>query len=296
MNTKTVIVTGANSGMGLATAKELALQGYRVVMACRNEEKGRIALQEVKSATGSKQIELMQLDLSSLHSVRNFVSQFMASHPRLDVLINNAGVVCLKREETSDGFEMTLGVNHLGHYLLTRLLIPALKAAPKARIINVSSGAYKSGKIHQEDPNLTKRYNVIKSYSQSKLANILFTRELAERLEGTGITVNALHPGAVGTNIGIDRTTGFGTAIMAVVKKLPFFLTPEEGASTAIYLATHPEVREITGQYFYEQKIQELKPHAMDKNTARFLWDWSAQQTGLPMELDEEKYDLGEPK
>ncbi|WP_211748826.1 SDR family oxidoreductase [Paenibacillus sp. Marseille-Q4541] len=285
MNTKIAIVTGANSGMGLATSIELALQGYHVVMACRNEERGRIALDEAITATGSKQIELMKLDLGSLHSIRNFAAQFMDTHSKLDVLINNAGVVCLKREETSDGFEMTLGVNHLGHYLLTRLLIPALKAATQARVINVSSGAYKAGKIHLEDPNLTKRYNVIKSYSQSKLANIMFTRELAERLDGTNITVNALHPGAVGTNIGINRTTGFGTAIMAVVRKIPSFLTPEEGARTAIYLAIHPEVNGITGEYFYQQEIQELKPHAMDKSVSNFLWSWSAEQTGLPEEL-----------
>ncbi|MBD7966614.1 SDR family oxidoreductase [Paenibacillus gallinarum] len=286
MNTKIAIVTGANSGMGLATSMELALQGYHVVMACRNEERGRIALKEAITATGSKQIELMKLDLGSLHSIRSFVSEFTANHPKLDVLINNAGVVCLRREETSDGFEMTLGVNHLGHYLLTRLLIPSLKAAAEARVINVSSGAYKVGKIHREDPNLKKRYHVIKSYSQSKLANILFTRELAERLQGTNITVNALHPGAVGTNIGINRTTGFGTAIMAMVRKIPSFLTPEEGARTAIYLAVHPEVKGITGEYFYEQEIQELKPNALDKETATFLWNWSAQQTGLPIEIE----------
>lgn len=287
MSTKIAIVTGANSGMGLATSMELALQGYHVVMACRNEERGRIALSEAISATGSKQIELMKLDLGSLHSVRSFVSEFTAAHPKLDVLINNAGVVCLRREETSDGFEMTLGVNHLGHYLLTRLLVPSLKAATEARVVNVSSGAYKAGKIHQEDPNLKKRYHVIKSYSQSKLANIMFTRELADRLQGTNITVNALHPGAVGTNIGVNRTTGFGTAIMAIVRKIPSFLTPEEGARTAIYLAVHPEVRGITGEYFYEQKIQELKANALDKNTAVFLWNWSAQQTGLPIEIEE---------
>lgn len=286
MKSKTAIVTGANSGMGLATTIELALQGYHVIMACRSEERGRKALNEAIAATGSKQIELMPLDLGSMNSIRRFAEQFQSVHEKLDVLINNAGVVSLKREETSDGFEMAIGVNHLGHYLLTRLLLPSLLHATEGRVVNVASGAYKFGKIHQEDPHLTKGFNVVKSYGQSKLANVLFTRELAYRLEGTGITVNALHPGAVGTSIGVNRNTGFGTKIMAFLAKTPLFLSPEEGARTAISLAIRPEVKGVTGEYFYEEKIQELKPHAMDEATSQFLWNWSAEQTGLPYDLE----------
>lgn len=229
MSNQTAIVTGANSGMGLATTIELARQGYRVIMACRSEKRGQEALQEAVRQSGSSAIELMLCDLGSLDSIRQFAGTFRERHDHLDVLVNNAGVVMVKRKETSDGFEQSIGINHLGHFLLTLLLIEPLKAAKQGRVVNVSSGAYKAGKIHFEDPHLHKGYNPIKSYAQSKLANVLFTRALASKLSGTSVTVNCLHPGAVGTSIGVDRNTGFGTRIMAFAGKLPFFLSPEEG-------------------------------------------------------------------
>lgn len=281
MSNQTAIVTGANSGMGLATTIELARQGYRVIMACRSEKRGQEALQEAVRQSGSSAIELMLCDLGSLESIRQFARTFRERHDRLDVLVNNAGVVMIKRKETSDGFEQSIGINHLGHFLLTLLLIEPLKAAKQGRVVNVSSGAYKAGKIHFEDPHLHKGYNPIKSYAQSKLANVLFTRALARKLSGTSVTVNCLHPGAVGTSIGVDRNTGFGTRIMAFVGKLPFFLSPEEGARTAIYLATSPEVVGITGRYFYQQKEQQLKAHAVDDASAERFWTWSEEQVGL---------------
>ncbi|MEK4361573.1 SDR family oxidoreductase [Paenibacillus sp. FSL M8-0212] len=281
MSNQTAIVTGANSGMGLATTSELARQGYRVIMACRSEKRGQEALQEAVRQSGSSAIELMLCDLGSLESIRQFARTFRERHDRLDVLVNNAGVVMIKRKETSDEFEQSIGINHLGHFLLTLLLIEPLKAAKQGRIVNVSSGAYKAGKIHFEDPHLHKGYNPIKSYAQSKLANVLFTRALARKLSGTSVTVNCLHPGAVGTSIGVDRNTGFGTRIMAFVGKLPFFLSPEEGARTAIYLATSPEVVGITGRYFYQQKEQQLKAHAVDDASAERFWTWSEEQVGL---------------
>ncbi|OMF16512.1 short-chain dehydrogenase [Paenibacillus amylolyticus] len=281
MSNQTAIVTGANSGMGLATTIELARQGYHVIMACRSEKRGQEALQEAVRQSGSSAIELMLCDLGSLESIRQFARTFRERHDRLDVLVNNAGVVMVKRKETSDGFEQSIGINHLGHFLLTLLLIEPLKAAKQGRVVNVSSGAYKAGKIHFEDPHLHKGYNPIKSYAQSKLANVLFTRALAGKMSGTSVTVNCLHPGAVGTSIGVDRNTGFGTRIMAFVGKLPFFLSPEEGARTAVYLATSPEVVGITGRYYYQQKEQQLKAHAVDDASAERFWTWSEEQVGL---------------
>lgn len=281
MSIQTAIVTGANSGMGLATTIELARQGYRVIMACRSEKRGQEALQEAVRQSGSSAIELMLCDLGSLESIRQFAHTFRERHDRLDVLVNNAGVVMVKRKETSDGFEQSIGINHLGHFLLTLLLIEPLKAAKQGRVVNVSSGAYKAGKIHFEDPHLHKGYNPIKSYAQSKLANVLFTRALARKMSGTSVTVNCLHPGAVGTSIGVDRNTGFGTRIMAFVGKLPFFLSPEEGAQTAVYLATSPEVVGITGRYYYQQKEQQLKANAVDDASAERFWTWSEEQVGL---------------
>ncbi|WP_440117526.1 SDR family oxidoreductase [Paenibacillus sp. QZ-Y1] len=281
MSIQTAIVTGANSGMGLATTIELARQGYRVIMACRSEKRGQQALQEALRQSGSNAIELMLCDLGSLDSIRHFAQTFRERYDTLDVLINNAGVVMVKRKETSDGFEQSIGINHLGHFLLTLLLIEPLKAAKQGRIVNVSSGAYKAGKIHFADPHLHHGYNPIKSYAQSKLANVLFTRALAHKVADTRITVNCLHPGAVGTSIGVDRNTGFGTRIMALAAKLPFFLSPEEGAQTAIYLATSPEVAGVTGRYFYQQKEQQLKAHATDDATAERFWTWSEEQVGL---------------
>ncbi|CAH1203244.1 SDR family oxidoreductase [Paenibacillus sp. JJ-223] len=281
MSIKTAIVTGANSGMGLATTIELAKQNYRVVMACRSEERGRQALQEALRESGSTHIELMLCDLGSLDSIRRFARGFRERYDTLDVLVNNAGVVMTKREETKDGFERCIGINHLGHFLLTLLLIEPLKAAEQGRIVNVSSGAYKAGKIHWDDPHLRQGFNPIKSYAQSKLANILFTRILARKLSHTRITANSLHPGAVGTSIGVNRNTGFGTRIMAFMGKLPFFLTPAEGARTAIYLATSPDVQGISGAYFYREKEQELKPHVLNDAEAERFWTWSEQQVGL---------------
>lgn len=275
------IVTGANSGMGLATTIELARKGYHVIMACRSEQRGQEALQEALRQSNSTAIELMLCDLGSLDSIRKFAHSFNERYDMLDVLMNNAGVVMVKRKETSDGFEQSIGINHLGHFLLTLLLIPPLRRAQQGRIVNVSSGAYKAGKIHFEDPHLHKRYNPIKGYAQSKLANVLFTRILARKVADSRITVNCLHPGAVGTSIGVDRNTGFGTRIMAIVGKLPFFLTPEEGAKTAIYLATSPEVAGVTGKYFYQQKEQKLQAHATDDAVAERFWTWSEQQVGL---------------
>ncbi|WP_405080054.1 SDR family oxidoreductase [Paenibacillus chitinolyticus] len=279
MKHKIMMVTGANSGMGLATTIALARQGAKVVMVCRSEERGQSALREAIAASGSREIELMQCDLGSLRSIRSFAADFKSRYDHLDVLINNAGVVSLKRETTSDGFEAMMGVNHLGHFLLTNLLLGPLKRAEQGRIVVVSSGAHKIGKIRWEDPYLTKGYTVWTGYAQSKLANILFAKELAARLKGTAVTVNALHPGAVGTQIGVDRNTGFGKSVLAMLR--PFFLTPAQGAETAVYLAVSDNVSCATGEYFYRKKIAPVSARAKDKELAAKFWDWSVREVGL---------------
>ncbi|MEO3947764.1 SDR family oxidoreductase [Gorillibacterium sp. CAU 1737] len=279
MRQKIAVVTGANSGMGLATTIQLAKQGATVIMACRSRERGEAARAEAVRQSGSTAIELFLCDLGDLASIRSFADTLTGRHPVIDLLINNAGVVNLKRETTQEGFEAMLGVNHLGHFLLTLLLLDALQKAPSARIINVSSGAHKIGRIDFANPHLTRGYNVIRGYAQSKLANILFTKELARRLAGTHVTVNALHPGAVATNIGMDRKTGFGKRILALLR--PFFLTPEQGAETALYLATSDEAAGVSGEYYYRKKPAPVSVRAEDAALARELWTWSEQEVGL---------------
>ncbi|WP_257349461.1 SDR family oxidoreductase [Pseudalkalibacillus decolorationis] len=279
MQNKNVIITGANSGMGLATTVNMAKRGYQVIMACRDPKRGERALQEAKQQSGSDRIELLICDLGSLESIRAFVEKFRANYDRVDVLINNAGVVSVKRETTSDGFESMMGVNHLGHFLLTNLLLDLLISAPQGRIIVLSSGAHKIGRIQFDDPYLSKGYRVWKGYAHSKLANILFTKELARRLKDTNVTTNCVHPGAVGTSLGVNRKTGFGKSVHTLLRS--FFLTPAEGAETAIYLASSDEVRAISGEYFYKKKIAPVSSRAKDPELAKKLWIWSEQEVGL---------------
>lgn len=282
MMQKNVLITGANSGMGLATTIEMAKRGYDVVMACRNEERGNKALEEAKKQSGSDHIELLICDLGSLDSIRSFVSAFKAKYKKLDVLINNAGIVTINHETTKNGFEKMFGVNHLGHFLLTILLLDEIKASEQGRIVVLASGAYKIGKIHFENLGLIKGFNVFKGYAQSKLANILFMQELSKRLEGTNVTVNAVHPGAVSTSLGVNRDTGFGKMVHTLLR--PFFQSPAEGAETAIYLATNSEVESVSGDYFYKKKQKELSSRGKDFVIAGKLWERSAKEVRLNKE------------
>jgi NAD(P)-dependent dehydrogenase (short-subunit alcohol dehydrogenase family) len=274
-----VLITGANSGMGKATALELAKTGARIVMLCRSKQRGEAALEEVKAGSGSPDIDLMLCDLASLQEIRAFCKTFSERYQRLDVLVNNAGVILPGRQVTRDGWEMQFGVNHLGHFLLTNLLLDLMKKSAPSRIVNVSSGAHKIGKIFFTDVNLTDNYSVWRAYAQSKLANILFTYELARRLDGTGVTVNCLHPGAVATEMGISRETGFGRLITSLLK--PFFQTPRQGADTAIYLAESPEVQRVTAQYFFRKKPVSSSRTSYDRETALRLWELSCRLTGM---------------
>lgn len=276
---KIALVTGANSGMGLATTVKLAKQGMHVVMLCRNPRKGKVAWISAKEQSRSQEITLMNADLGSMESIREFAAEFKKKFDHLDILVNNAGVVSLKRQLTDDGFESQLGVNHLGHFLLTNLLLDELKKAQEGRIVVVSSGAHKWGKIDFDDPHFEKGYNVAKGYGRSKLANVLFTKALAKRLEGTNVTVNAVHPGAVATDLGVNRKTEFGRSITRVLK--PFFQTAEEGAETAVYLATSNEVANVSGRYFYKMKEADVSKDAKNEWLAEELWGWSEERVGL---------------
>lgn len=280
LNGKIALVTGANSGMGMATTKVLADMGATVVMLCRNEKRGIEAL-HILSEKSERKLDVMFCDLGDFSSVRTFADAFHEKYEKLDILVNNAGFISLDRQTTKDGLERQFGVNHIGHFLLTMKLIDLFE--DDGRIVNVASGAHKTGNIHFEDINLTKGFNVIKAYSQSKLANVLFTRELAKRLKSKNITVNCCHPGAVATNIGISRETGFGKTITGMLK--PFFQTPEQGARTAIFLATSEEVKEITGEYFYKCKIAKSSIKSKDMDLAKRLFEFSEQIVG-------EKYQL----
>ncbi|KAL1783056.1 retinol dehydrogenase 14 [Sigmodon hispidus] len=285
MHGKTVLITGANSGLGRATAAELLRLGARVIMGCRDRSRAEEAagqlLQELGQAGGQEpnasegQLIVKELDLASLRSVRAFCQELLQEEPRLDVLINNAGVFQCPYMKTEDGFEMQFGVNHLGHFLLTNLLLGLLKSSAPSRIVVVSSKLYKYGDINFEDLNSEQSYNKSFCYSRSKLANILFTKELARRLEGSNVTVNVLHPGIVRTNLGRHIHIPLLARPLFNLVSWAFFKTPLEGAQTSIYLASSPEVEGVSGRYFGDCKEEELLPKAMDESVARKLWDIS---------------------
>ena len=270
---RTIIVTGGNSGIGKEAAVELAAMGATVVVAARNRAKGEAALAEIKSRSGSDRVELGDLDLASIASIRAFADGFLATHDRLDVLLNNAGLTLRKRAETTDGFEMTFGVNHLGHFLLTALLRDRLVASAPARVINVASDAHRfARRLDFDDLMATKRYRPFLTYARSKLANILFTRELARRLDGTGVTANALHPGFVASNFAREGDTGkLGNAAMIVGR--PFAISAAKGAQTSVFLASSPNVDGVTGQYFAKSTLAKASAAANDDDAAaKRLW------------------------
>lgn len=270
------IVTGANSGMGKATVAALADKGYEVIMLCRDSLRGQAAYHSLLEEKQGRNIKLMLCDLGNYKSIRNFAEEVKQQYETIDLLINNAGFISLDRQLTDEGVERQFGINHLGHFLLTNLLLSHMKEG--ARIVVVASGGHKAGKIHFEDINLVHGYNVVKAYGQSKLANVLFTRELAARLKDRKITVNCCHPGAVATNMGVSRDTGFGKTITGMLK--PFFLTPAEGAKTALFLATDPSVKDVTGQYFYKCQIAKSSKASWDMEAARKLWELSKKMSG----------------
>ncbi len=280
MKDKVCLVTGATAGLGQATARQLARQGATVIVVGRSREKSEATVNEIKQQTGNPNVEYLLADLSVQKDIRQLAQAFKRKYPRLHVLVNNAGAIFLRRRESADGIEMTFALNHLSYFLLTNLLLDTLSAGAPARIINVSSRAHARAAGLNFDDLQNKRgygYNV---YGQSKLMNVLFTYELARRLEGTRITVNALHPGFVASRFATNN--GVLTRLARPVLDL-FAIGVEEGAQTMVYLATSPEVEGMTGKYFYRQQAIPSSPASYDEAAARRLWEVSAAMTGLPV-------------
>jgi retinol dehydrogenase-12 len=278
MHGRVCIVTGASSGIGRATARELAARGATVVLVCRDPERGARARAEVAAASPERQAYLELADLASQAEVRRLAVDLLAHHPAIHVLVNNAGVVNLRHTTTVDGIETVFAVNHLAYFLLTHLLQERLAASGGGRIVNVASEVHSMGHVDFDDLGRERRYRAMQVYAQSKLANILFTYELARRLAGVDLTVNCLHPGAVATGLG-QNNGRLATLVTRVLR--PFFRTPEKGAATAVFLASSPEVADTSGRYFVDCRPKKTSDRSYDTAVAARLWDVSARLTGL---------------
>ena len=275
---KVCMVTGGTSGIGKVTARELARRGAIVVVVGRNGARSEATVTQIKRQTANPQVEFLLADLSSQEEVRRLAREFESRYPRLDVLVNNAGAIMLSRRESVDGIEMTLALNHLAYFLLTNLLLDRLKSSTPARIVNVSSNSHERAQLDFDDLQIRRRYWGFRAYARSKLANILFSYELARRLKGTGVTVNALHPGLVGTNfLANNGALGRFLKLLVAVKGM----SAERGARTSIYLASSPEVETVTGRYFYQEREVPSSWASHDEDAAGRLWQLSAELTGL---------------
>lgn len=272
MKGKTVLVTGANQGIGKESAVALAAMGARVVIVARNAEKGRAALDEIRARAKSDAVELLVGDLSVIAEIRRVAREFAAKHERLDVLLNNAGVLATSRRTTVDGLEHTFATNHLGYFVLTCELLELLKKSAPARVVSVASRAHQRGTMHFDDLQLERGWSAWAAYGQSKLCNVLFTRELARRLEGTGVTANCLHPGVIASGFG--KTDG---GLFGVIWKVmsPFLSSPADGAKTQIWLCSSPEVAGLTGKYFANCREARPSREASDDAAAKRLWELS---------------------
>lgn len=277
------LITGANSGIGRITALELAKKGFDIIMLCRNLEKGRLVRDEIKKVGKTTRVELLRCDLADQDSVVQAAREISERYDHLDVLVNNAGLFIEKEQFSPDGIELTFATNHLGPFLLTNLLLDLLRKGHNARIVTVSSAAHRfDGGFKLSELARPKSYSAWGAYGASKLANILFAKELAERLLDDGITSNSLHPGGVNTNFAGDTASLTGLALK-VLK--PFFRTPEQGAETSIYLASSPEVEHVTGLYFADKKPSTPSQQARSDYNAKQLWSLSEQLTQLPQRL-----------
>ena len=280
MTGKIVIVTGANSGIGKATARQLADLGATVVLACRCKERAEAALCELTCVEG-RCFDLLPLDLADLESVRAFAEAFAAKYVHLDALINNAGILGRRRAETKQGFEMSFGVNYLGAFLLTMLLLPLLEKSEQGRIVMMTSVAHAWGTVRFDDLNYTRGYNRFAAYGHSKLCNLLFTRALAQKLRARGsrVTINAVHPGIVATDIVVNRANDRFRWVASAMKL--FFLTSDEGAKTSVYLASDPALCQTSGEYFYRCKIEPSSEASKNLASANRLYDVSLKLCGL---------------
>ncbi|HIL32177.1 MAG TPA: SDR family oxidoreductase [Dehalococcoidia bacterium] len=278
---ETCLVTGATAGIGRVTALELAHMGANVVIVGRNPAKCAVTAIDIREETGNPEVEFLVADLSSQDQIRCVVKAFKERHQRLDVLVNNAGAIFLGRKKSVDGIEKTFALNHLSYFLLTNLLLDVMKDSAPARIINVSSSAHKEARINMCDIHAPHRYFGWRAYSRSKLCNVLFTYELARRIKGTGITVNALHPGLVATNF----LTNNGLLSLFC----NFFLgvrgiSVEAGASTSVYAATSPDMVGLTGKYMVKKRSVRSSKSSYDEEQAAALWELSALLTGVSLE------------
>ena len=281
MQGKICMVTGANSGIGKATALGLAKMGATVVMVCRNLAKGEESQREIQQQSGNEAVDLLIADLSSQQAIRQLAQEFQQRYSQLHVLVNNAGGAVPERQLSVDGIEMTFAVNFLASFLLINLVLDTIKASTPARIINVSSDA-QTNYIHLDDLQRTKKYRIFQAYGEAKTALMLFTYALAQKLKGTGVTVNALHPGVVATNFMDHAVTPFAQPfarpLISIFKR--FLINSEEGAKTSLYLATSPEVEGVTGKYFEKCKERPSVPISYDKSLQQQIWKIGEELTG----------------
>lgn len=279
---KVVIITGANSGIGKETAIELARRGAKVYIACRDMDRGEAAKKEIIQESASQNVFFWKIDLASFKSIREFAINFAREETKLDILINNAGVMACPRSFTQDGIEMQFGVNHLGHFLLTNLLLELIKSSAPSRIINVSSMGHLFGKINKSDLMSKDSYGSFKAYNQSKLANVLFTKELARRLSGTNVSVYALHPGVIDTELGRHmQVNKFNIKRLQSAVRGWFLKTAKAGAQTTITCAIDPELEQVSGEYFSNCRVAKCNPAANDPELACWLWEESVKLTNV---------------
>ena len=278
MHGKICLVTGANAGIGKAAALGLARRGATVVLLCRSEARGAAARTEIERGGGEAPVHLLAADLASMRQIRRVAEEYLQRFGRLDVLVNNAGVLAWRERRVSeDGLELTFAVNHLAPFLLTGLLLDRLRTSAPSRVVTVSSGAHRRVELDFDDLQNERGYDPFDVYSQSKLANVYFTYELARRLEGTGVTANCLHPGVVSTALFRDMKWWQRVALFL---GRPFLLSPERGADTAVHLAADPGVAAVTGHYFEKRKSVKSSPVSYDPDLARRLWELSEALTG----------------
>jgi retinol dehydrogenase-14 len=277
---KTVLLTGATNGIGLEASAELARLGARVVMVGRDPARTEAAVAAVRERSGSPEVSHFLCDFSSQKAIRQLAESFQAKHDRLHVLLNNAGGVHRKRRLTEDGIEATFAVNHLGYFLLTELLLDLLVRSAPARVVTVASDAHRSGRLDFDDLGFERDYSLLRAYSRSKLANVLFSAELARRLEGTGVTANSVHPGAVNTNIWSGGP--FWVRMLINVLLRPFLISVKKGAAPLVHLAASPELEGVSGRYFDKRKEAAPSGLAQDKALAGRLWDVSAALVARP--------------
>ena len=280
MGGRTCLITGATSGIGKAAAIGIAKLGANTAIVSRDRKRGEAALEDIRKQSGNDSVHLLVGDLSSQESVRKFAEEFRQNFKSLHVLVNDAGVLLTKHSKTADGIETTFAVNYLSVFLLTNLLLDMLKSSAPSRIVNVSSATESGGKINFDDLNGERKFKGLGAYTQSKLALTMFTYELSRRLEGTGVSVNALHPGAIRTNLGHGNRGLLGIGFSFV--KL-FFSSPEKGARTVVYLASSPEAEGISGKYFSNCSVARSSELSRDEESQKRLWQVSARLTGMEM-------------